>query len=1166
MNSGLGVRWCLLFALFLLAGRPAEAQRFRNPSHLPTVSDPQSVLAGDLTGDGVPDLIYMTAKSSGTVAHPLLADGKGNYIPGVSFTFPTLSPRCKLADVNSDGKLDLLCAAATHLASVGVLLGNGDGTFQAILTSTLPAGDPTYGTDLALADPVDLNGDGKLDLLVTDRQANAVYPMLGDGSGRFAVAPTIRNSDPVNAVAVADVNGDGLPDVLTQSDDTTLAVFLGNGDGTYTLSNQLGALTRALLVDMDGDGTLDLVGGRPGTLIVLHGNGDGTFRNSNMGSPLVSISYGDLSSNVNAAGSGSFLEPLACKDLNGDGILDIVAEGYDGFTVLLGKPGLQFAAPKHYPLGNANAVGLASTVPRLIDMNGDGHPDVVSVGPNGISLMYGQADGTFVSADVYESGYAVRSVTAADVNEDGNQDVITAGDRQLYINFGKSDGTFATPIALPYSLASGSLSQFNLFRSVFHGDVNGDGHQDLIVVGVPDGSTDTLYVLTGRGDGTFAAPVQVAVAGPMEVPIAVLDMDGDGRDDIVTRTVPGVTVYLSKTAGFRAVSSSLDISGGGSNAVDTAIRDLNGDGYPDLVFPRAGELAVVPGHGDGSFGEPVLFAMPAGVPNSDLSLVATAIGDFNGDGAPDLALLTQAPPDGDFLLPETLNQLVVFYHQGSLPQLDVNSFVAGDASPVTARSFGALYAADLDGDGRADVIAQGAVTSDALNDVAVFPGQDDRVLGPEEDYVAGVGLGSMAFADLNHDGRLDLISANNLTNGGSSVANAFTVLLSEGPAVASGTLAATPNPVGVGAPFTITATVRVGSGSAVQHGTVSFSVDGTSIGTAVVAKGAASLAGPQTLPVGLHTLEAVVSNLSTADDMTYASLHLSGRVTVQLAATTLALTASRNPAAPNQQVTFTVAVVNGTTAGSGAPQPGGTVSVSVDGKAVGSVTLAGASGSFVYPFPAAGSYNVQAVYSGDVGHVGSNASVMEVVKAAEVASDFSLGLSAPVVTIQPGQQGSVTVHLASLGEFKGTLTLAQQGLPIGLSASFSPAQVTLSTGGNSNAELVIATGQTSARASTADHVNPGGRRAKGIALAAFGCLLPLSFGGRRRVRVCAGLCAMTLACLGLQGCTDLGVPLLQPGTYHFAVEATDGATKTTHKANLQVVVGTQAATPVTGPH
>jgi hypothetical protein len=195
-----------------------------------------SVVIADLNGDGRPDLVVVNQCisagdcSSGTVGI-LLGKGDGTFQPAVTYNSGYFSRGVAVADVNGDGKKDLVvansCVAVNNCSNgtIDVLLGNGDGTFA-------PAVSYNSGTGQTLAVAIgDVNGDGRPDVVVANL-GSGMAVLLGNGDGTFRAPVAYETGGDNDAVAVADVNGDGKLDVLI-GDQITVNVLLGNGDGTF---------------------------------------------------------------------------------------------------------------------------------------------------------------------------------------------------------------------------------------------------------------------------------------------------------------------------------------------------------------------------------------------------------------------------------------------------------------------------------------------------------------------------------------------------------------------------------------------------------------------------------------------------------------------------------------------------------------------------------------------------------------------------------------------------------------------------------------------------------------------------------------------------------------------------------------------------------------------
>jgi hypothetical protein len=711
------------------------------------------LVAGDFNGDHTMDLAVTTLDQKGAVAI-LLGNGDGTFtvqpteyhvgnpaaLGGMSFPMAIVS-----ADFNGDGTLDL-ATANNASGDLSILYGNGNGTFQAAVNDAvgtspiaLVAANITGGAhpDLVVADQVsndaailqnhgssftleqtaalggapvglaaaDFTGDGRIDFASVNRLTGDLTVQIQNVDGSFT-SPALRVGGTPMTLVAADLNNDKSLDIVTLNQATdNLSVLLGDGEGSFSIANTITVTGTPIAVasgDFNGDGRTDLAilsyqvestGSHflVSTLTILLGYGDGTFQTA------------QVMTLPNHSGSAEYAAALAVGDFNHDGHEDIAvvyqletpATGMHSagkhvtqgtyVQILNGQGGGTFQIAATYQLSATDP--LSSYKIAAGDLNDDGSLDLVVLNESlGTVTVLLNASGTFSVKSVTSVGTGSTDLLIADLNgaKYANNDpildiaVLTPGtSSQVMLLPGNGDGTFGTGQVTP--LTFGSASDPLTFAA---GDFAGNGNLDLAIA---DYDADKLYILDNSGTGTFTAEATYYSTGDGPLAPVVGDFNNDNYNDIalVDSEIGDVAVFLNQRGGGFAPSGQAAVS----QPATPLYGDVNGDRIPDVVI-RASNGAIlfrpgIPGQ-PGTFGSAMLVN---GNPKNPAQLMAARA----------VALITTASGTSIAAVNDVGDVLVTYTWQPG------NSFSV-QAGPMVGPLVTAIGAADLNGDGRTDLV------------------------------------------------------------------------------------------------------------------------------------------------------------------------------------------------------------------------------------------------------------------------------------------------------------------------------------------------------------------------------------------------------------------------------------------------------------------------------
>jgi hypothetical protein len=593
-----------------------------------------AITVADLSNDNLPDIAYTEINSDYSAAWlcVLLNQGGGNF-RSVSIQLQDTTPFAVQAIDFGNGVVDL-AVADSGAGDVTIFYPDGQGGFS--------PGQVFQG----LASPIGLVtgrfGDGHIDLIVADggdpfnnNQGQGLTVIQANGPEAFYQLPgTIDDGAGPSAIVAGDFKGNGSLDLaVADSGSNQVSILLNNGDGTFQAPRAylVGSLPQALVAGDFGNGSLDLAvaNSNSNDLSVLLGNGDGTFQ------PQLRF------------GSGLSPSSILTADFNGDGRLDLAAGNYGltnvpgslDISILLGRGDGTFQDSLTNPVGNGPVAVVTA------DLTHNGHTDIITANyySNDISVLLGNGDGTFQAARTFPAGIGPNALAVADFNGDGRLDVAVAdrGDQSgngqgVSILPGNGDGTFLAPVWYPAGTSP---------VSIVTGDWTGSGVVDLAVA---NNFTSSVTVLMGDGRGGFNLPQTVPLGDAAGNPVAITAgyFSGNGVLDLAVadQSNDGVSILLGDGRGGFVAQDPIPLGNSFLNRPAAILAGDFGNGVVDLAVALASsqqavvadEVSILLGHGDGTFDPPVAVPLGEGLSPSNL-----AAGHFFSGGQLDLAVTDQ---------------------------------------------------------------------------------------------------------------------------------------------------------------------------------------------------------------------------------------------------------------------------------------------------------------------------------------------------------------------------------------------------------------------------------------------------------------------------------------------------------------------------------------------
>ncbi len=776
---------------------------------------PEFVTVCDLNGDNKLDMAVANCSNSNSVSilRNTSSSGTISFAGKVDFTMTSFPNSIGAGDIDGDGKPDLAVCGGDKVSVIRNTSSNGTISFSTRVDFI----SGSYAKSVAICD---LDGDGKPDLNVGNRNSSTVAVFRNKP---FYPPPTILSYAPASGPVGTIVNITGtlfnpLPAnnvvffgatraLVSTATDTSLTVIVPAG-ATYapitvlntgtnsvaystkffkpTFSPNLGIITTAdfapkvdfttelapksvVIGDIDGDGMADLITANENTNTVS------ILRNTSTNGVVSYASKLDFATGLTQIS-------LAIGDLDGDGKLDLaVLNQNSSFSILrnTSSNGIISFAPKV-----DFATGFSPYSLAIGDMDSDGKPDlvVVNASPTRVSVFLNTCTvGSVNFATMVDFGIdsSPSSVAIGDLNEDGKPDLAVAiafSNKVSVLRNTSSIGTLNFAPMINYSVGVNP-------KSIAMGDLNGDGKFDLAIANRNSATVSLLRNISSNGNISFA-PKEDFVTGTNPNQVAIGDMDGNGSLDLVIANDGGnsLSILQNTTSGvYFSFAPKVNFTTG-SNPKSVAIGDLTGDGKPDLVTANytSNTVSVIRNYPkyiptitsftptSGPVGTLVSLKGSLFNPTISKNIVFFGATRATVNSATDTSLVVTVPPGASFSQISELNtdsNLVGFSSGIFNPTYSPNKAMVYPSDFSNKLDFAtglrpeSVVVGDIDGDGKPDM----ALVNDSSNTVSILlnTGNSGTIsFANKLDFVAGLSPTSLAIGDIDRDGKLDLAISN----------------------------------------------------------------------------------------------------------------------------------------------------------------------------------------------------------------------------------------------------------------------------------------------------------------------------------------------------------------------------------------------------------------------